>query len=228
MRKHFLSFGLVMFASLAHGQLDSNSVTVTSSRGTSLQADQAVFAVFVDSGPTASLDDVLAALQGSGITLANFSGVNTTNAPILFVPPPNLPPQPPPPMLEWAFGFPVPLSKLKDTFATLTTLQQGIAKKNNGLSLTFRVQGTQVSPQLLQQQTCSLTDLIADARAQAQKLASAAGLNVGNVLALSSFTSATVPSSVVPVISSGGFFSTGPLVAAPNCSATVKFALTRF
>ena len=75
MRKCFLYFGLIVFASLAFGQLDSNSVTVTASRGVSVQADQAVFGVFVDSGLNTSLDDVLAALQGSGITVANFSGV---------------------------------------------------------------------------------------------------------------------------------------------------------
>ncbi len=222
MRKHFLSIGLVLFAPLAFGQLDSNSVTVTASRGASLQADQAVFGVFVNSGLNAGLDDVLAALQGSGITLANFSGVSETSV-FLSVPPPN---QAPVPMLEWAFGLSVPLSKLKDTFAALTTAQQNIAKKNIGLSLTFRVQGTQVSQQLLQQQTCSLTDLLADARAQAQKLATAAGLNIGTVLAISSFASATVPSSVVSFISSSGFFS--PSVAPPTCSATVKFQLLRF
>ena len=118
MKKHFLAFGLVMSASLAFGQLDSNSVTVTASRGVNLRADQAVLGVFVDSGLNASLDDVLAALQGSGITIANFSGVSTASA--IFVPPP--PKLQPPPMLEWAFGLSVPLSKLKDTFATLTGL----------------------------------------------------------------------------------------------------------
>ena len=224
MRKYFLYFGLIVFTSLAFGQLDSNSVTVTASRGASVQADQAVFGVFVDSGLNTSLDDVLAALQGSGITVANFSGVSENAAILLFSGQPN---PAPPPMLEWVFGLSVPLSKLKDTFASLTALQMNIAKKNNGLSLTFRVQGTQVSPQLLQQQTCSLPDLIADARAQAEKLATAAGLHVGSVLAMSSFTSATVPSSVVPVISGIGFFSAAP-VAPPVCSATVKFALLRF
>src|SRR5260370_16768437 len=97
MRKHFLSIGLVLFAPLAFGQLDSNSVTVTASRGASLQADQAVFGVFVNSGLNAGLDDFLAALQGSGITLATFSSVTKTSL-FLSVPPPN---QAPVPMLAW-------------------------------------------------------------------------------------------------------------------------------
>src|SRR5260370_5295933 len=72
MRKHFLSIGLVLFAPLAFGQLDSNSVTVTASRGASLQADQAVFGVFVNFGLYAGLDVVLPAFLGTGITPARY------------------------------------------------------------------------------------------------------------------------------------------------------------
>ena len=222
MRKGFLICILLASASLVSAQTDSNSITVVASRNASLQADQAVFGVAVTSGLNASLDDVLGALQGSGITSANFTGVSTQ--PVYasavsitgFTPPVTLTG---PPNLQWSFSLAVPLSKIKDTITTLTTVQQNGAKKNNGLSVTFSLQGTQVSPQAQQSQTCALPDLIADARAQAQKLADAAGMGVGVILAMSSATS-------VQTTGSPSFlFGVVPL---PNCTLTVKFALQRF
>src|SRR5579863_4641627 len=75
MRKSALVCFMMLSGSLAFGQLDSNSITVSASRSTSLQPDLAVFAVTVQSGLSTSLADVIAALQGSGITQANFAGV---------------------------------------------------------------------------------------------------------------------------------------------------------
>src|SRR5260370_32877370 len=167
MRNIPLILALLAFASLISAQTDSNSVTVTASRTTTIQADQALFSVTVTSDLNTSLDDVLAALQGSGITIANFSGLYTSQygSPIS-APDPNLPP----PMLQWSFGIVSPLSKIKDTIGSLTTLQQNVGKRNNGLSLSFQVQGSQTSAAAQQSQACSLSDLIADARAKPQKM----------------------------------------------------------
>src|SRR5437879_1708715 len=74
MFKRTLIIAFVM-CTLAFAQLDSNSVTVTASRNVNLQPDQTVFSVRVDSGLNTSLDDILIALQGSGIGIGNFSGV---------------------------------------------------------------------------------------------------------------------------------------------------------
>ncbi|MGI8746075.1 MAG: hypothetical protein ACR2NN_26535 [Bryobacteraceae bacterium] len=199
-------------AALSFGQqLDSNSVTVTASRSTNLPSDEAVFAVYVNSDYKAGLSDVLAALQGSGITAANFSGVNAAQT---FQPPSGTPLQP---MLEWAFRLPVALSKIKDTVAALTALQQSVMQKNNGLTVSFTVQGTQVSTQLQQSQPCAVSDLLSDARVKAQKLADAAGLSVGTVLAMSSQTTSTAPNGVA-----------ASFPFPPICALTVKFALGRF
>src|SRR5712692_4904086 len=109
MFRRFSLFVFVLSASVVFGQLDSNSVTVTASRNVNLQADQSVFGVYIDSGINTSLDDVIAALQGSGITVANFSGVST-------VPNYLLPPDQQMQLtLEWAFGLAAPLAKTKDT-----------------------------------------------------------------------------------------------------------------
>lgn len=197
MVKHAV-LAMLVCASLAFGQLDSNSVTVTASRNPSLAPDEAVYGVYVDSDLHASLTDILAALQGSGITVVNFTSVNSVQK---FDP---VSGKPLPAMLEWSFRLPVALSKIKDTIAMLTALQQRVGQ-NSGVSLSFGLQGTQVSEQLQQSQSCVAADLISDARSSAQRLASAAGLSVGTILAIS-----------------------GQASTIPSCSLTVKFALGRF
>jgi uncharacterized protein YggE len=217
MLKTGLVFLLVSFCPLAFGQIDSNSITVSASTGANLQPDQAVFGITVQSGLTTGLDDVLAALQGSGITATNFSSVSTLpiNANGSMLP------------LQWGFTLPVPLTNTKATVASLTTLEQNIAKLSNGLTLSFSIFGTQVSQQLAQSQTCSLSDLIAIASTQAQSLASAVHLTVGRIVALSSSTSTGVSNS-------GGFYAFGTLsfstssAVPPPCAVTVKFALTGY
>ncbi len=219
MRTLVLAFAIS--ASLAFGQIDSNAVTVTALRNANLQPDTVLFSVSVTSGVNAGLDDVIAALAGSGITAANFSSVSSqqffiaSTIPIIIQPPQPAQPQP---MLQWTFTLPVPLSKLKDTSTALTNVRQGIAKKNAGLAMSFSVQGTQVSQQLQQSQPCVISDLLADARAQAQKLANAAGLTLGQILALASSTSSTTGSS-------NSIFN--PLPSFSICAATVKYALIR-
>jgi hypothetical protein len=215
MRKRALP-GLLLFAPLLLGQLDSNSVTVTASNTASLQPDQVLFSIVVTSGQNASLDEVVAALQGSGITSANFTGIGGLPA-ITSV----IGQQPPNPTINWDFTLSAPIAKIKDTVAQLTALQQTIAKQNNGLALNFSVQGTQVSQQLLQSQPCVLSDLLASARSQAQNLATAAGFTLDVIQAMSSTVSTSVSSQ-------GQGFNSFPLgSASAPCTVTVKFGLVR-
>ncbi len=223
MRRFLLPLALVP---IAFAQLDSNSVTVTASRGANLQPDQVVFGVTVDTPMDASLNDIVAALQNAGITLSNFVSVRALVQAFIGPLPTPLPtPAPSPAQVEWTFALPVPISKLADTASTLKNVQQSVAANNKTWMMSFSVSGTQVSLALQQSQVCSSPDLLADARVQAQKLASAAGMNVGNVLAMSSGTSTTQPGSGVYVAS--GLSSL--LLSYPSlpqiCSATVKFAL---
>ena len=111
-----------------------------------------------------------------------------------------------------------PIGNFKSTVTQLQSLQQLITQKKNGMSVSFSVSGTQVSAQSQQAATCSTADLLADARAQAQKMAVAAGAGVGNVLAMSGAT-VTQPAS-------GALFSSP--ASTPSCTITVKFALTGF
>ena len=208
-----LAFGLLAFA-----QLDSNSITVTASRTATLQPDQALFVVTVQSDLNTLLNDVIAALQGLGITAGNFAGVSSyANAISL----PSLSQT-----IQWTFNLPVALTKTKDTIATLTAVQKTIAQNNKSLSLSFSIQGTQVSQQLQQSQTCSVPDLLSDARSQAQTLAAAGGVTLGAILAMSSPASSSgVVSGQALAVYAANF---DPYSAPTPCTMTVKFAVTRF
>ncbi|HYL75132.1 MAG TPA: hypothetical protein VEU96_13055 [Bryobacteraceae bacterium] len=230
MRILFLICLLMIFISVAFGQLDANSITVTGSQSLAAgQPDQAVFTVQVQSGLDTSLDDVIAALQGTGITAAHFFNLNAsfgfggagggtgtgTGTGVSGLSPGS--------GLNWVFQFGAPFAKVKDTVTTLTTLQQSLAKKNNGVVMFFSIDRTQVSTQL--QPTCSLSALIADARARAQKIADAGGVGLGSILAMSSVT----PNSFIGIFqvpSLGATVTPTPLPM--TCSLVAKFALQRF
>ncbi len=173
MRNLWLGWFVLTASPLGFAQ---HSVTIAASRSTPLQADQAVFAVSVNSGVTAGLDDIVAALQGSGITASDLSSVYTQ---AVYVGSQTQQ------VLQWTFTLPVSLSQLKDTLLALVNLQNKIGQKGNALTMTFFLQGTQVSPPVLQSQQCPIPDLLADARAQAQTLAAAAGFFLGPVIAMS-------------------------------------------
>jgi uncharacterized protein YggE len=219
MLKRTLILSFLMSAALAFGQVEANTVTVTASQSVNLQPDQVLFGVYVTASINASLDDVLAALKGSGITIADLSGVGNGSVIPFGILPGN--PQPTP-TIQWSFALGVPFAQMKATVTALTSLQQSIMQANSGFTLTFSVQGTQVSAGLQQSQTCSVAGLIADATAQAQKLASAAGLNLGSILAMSSGASSPLYSvETVGAIAS-------QLTVPQSCALTVKFAVTRF
>ncbi len=220
MRKSSFFFLLLSFGPLGFAQLDSNSITVSASQNASLQPDQAVFSVSVQSGINTGFEDVLAALQGSGITAANFSGVSSQGQTISVLSTT--------PIVVWDFSLSVPLANTKATVASLTTLQQNVSQMNNGLQVSFSIVGTQVSQQLAQSQTCSLPGLVTAATTQAQSLAAAGGVTLGSILALASSTSNVVSTSTPTLVSSLGFVSSvSSSTIPPPCSITVKFNVTR-
>jgi len=220
MLKHTVVLGLLMSSSLLFGQLDSNSVTVSANQNTNLQPDQVVFGIYVMSGINNSLDDVLAALKTSGITMANFSGVSTNGTQVVT----GLPRQ----AIQWAFALAVPFAQMKSTVTALTSLEQSVPQANSQLTMTFSVQGTQVSTALQQAQTCNIPGLLAEATAQAQKLTTAGGLTLGQILALASTAPNSAQGNTTASFISGSFSSLLLAPAPQNCSLTVKFAVTRY
>jgi uncharacterized protein YggE len=213
---------LLLAAVPLFAQLESHTLTISASRSINLQPDQVVFGLTVSSAATASLDQIVSALGGLGITSANLTGVNNYSASTTF---------------QWNFTLAAPLANLSATIDSLAKLQQTIAQNNSGLTLTFSVNGTQVSQQLQQSQSCSNADLIADATAQAQKLAAAAGLTLGPIRELSNAPplESSGPAYAVPVPAARfgfflnvGSFSNFLLAGVPSpvtCSLLVTFQL---
>src|SRR2546425_109559 len=97
---------LLLVGSALFGQVSTDrTITVTANRNASVAPDLAVFEVTILSPTDASRDDVLAALQGSGITVANFASVYTTTQY-------NGSGRASQDFLQWTFNLTAPLSNL--------------------------------------------------------------------------------------------------------------------
>jgi uncharacterized protein YggE len=200
--------------------LETDTITIQASRSVNLTPDQVSFYVSVTADPTNSLDQIVAALSGLGITASNLSsmyGANDNRG-----------------SLQWSFNLATPLTKLNTTIALLIALQQSMVQNNTGMLLTFQVQGAYVSQQAFQSQSCSTKDLVGDAQTQAQKVVAAAGFALGPIIAISdaSSSAAAVPTfaarsgdfAVVNWINVGLWYNT----VASGCSLEVKFKLLRY
>jgi uncharacterized protein YggE len=179
-----MKFSLFLLPVVVFAQLTPNSVTVTASRNPVVQSDLIVYNVSLAASRDVSFEEVLAAASGAGITAANFRGVNVANGTT----------EP----ASWLFAVTAPINDTKATIGLLTALQQNLARDKK-FTLSFSVGGTDVSTQALQAQTCSLANLMTDARTRAANLASASGATAGAIQMLSASTT--------------------------NCSLTVRFAL---
>lgn len=163
-------------ASVLTAQTQFPSLTITASRSVSIQPDEVVFSINITASAEKELPAILPMLAKSGITAANLSSVTLVRSGDLS--------RPAAATLAWLFLLPAPISKQKDTIADLTALQQSIGQNGSGLQMVFSLAGMQ-SSQARASEACSFADLIADARAQAQKLADDAHLKVGSIVALS-------------------------------------------
>lgn len=172
---------LILAPSLLFGQPGSGTVTVTASNNSNPQPDQALFSVSVNSGIGQSLDSVVTALASAGISAANLSGLNFQSGTAASTTPP----------LSWTFQLTVPVTQVKNTTATLLALQKTILQNNSGLTLSFNLQGTQVSQQL--QGTCDFVGLMNSARAEAQNIAAATGFTPGAVVGISGSIAQSMP-----------------------------------
>ncbi|HTP33677.1 MAG TPA: hypothetical protein VMJ75_15970 [Candidatus Acidoferrales bacterium] len=213
-------FALLMAAAaLSAGTLDNNTVTVTATRTMSIQPDQVLLYVNVLTAQDVGLNDVVAKLNGTGITAGNLSNVGTSSAGPL-----------------WTFLLPVPFAQMKSVVAALTQAQASLGVIAGSPALTFSVAGTQVSADAQAAQPCPLPALVSDARRQADSMTAAAGLRTGAIVAISDGTPADGTGAIgVPTAAArigdfsqtlAGFLTaviaTSPL---PSCSLTVQFQL---
>ena len=158
-----------MTATLAGwAQSDIAGLTVTASRPLSVVPDQVSVGIYVTTGIDATLDDVVAVLQGVKVAATDLSDVSTVNTIT--------------PTAWWAFTRTISLSDLSGTLSALATAEQNAKKA--GMDVSFGLQGTSVSPQAQAAQPCPWGALVADAQTQASKLAGVAGVTLGPITAM--------------------------------------------
>jgi len=213
---------LILFLTLAaaaFGQNDDQTLTITMTRNVTATPDQVVFNVSVIAPPDKTLTDVVGLLTGAGLTAADLSYVSGGEA------------------VDWVFGLNAPFPKMKETVATLAATAQRIASQKAGASMKFSVSSQRTSAEA-QEAACPLTTLLSDARREADRIATAAGVRLGRIVGLSKGLG--TPASVSAVLTAnarvgdffGGFISTSsfavsvPAVNPPSsCSMVVQFAL---
>jgi len=174
----FLKIALIFSVVPAFAQVDSNTVTVIASRTLKLPPERASFSVYVSAPITATLDDVLAALSGSGITAADLYSVVQE---FQFGPTTR-------PTLDWTFTLTVPVTKLGDTNIALAKLQASSLRQANGIRVSFSGASFRTADQVVNGQSCKTSDLLADSRVQAQEIATATGRILGRLLAMAGST----------------------------------------
>jgi hypothetical protein len=216
MRTLWLSILLAAFCPPTLAQLESDFLTVAATRSIGLQPDQAVITISVPSGLDGSLEEILGIVADAGITEADFSDVTVMNEWFRSTL-----------RLRWDFNLSVPIAQLQDTISSL-----------RGLGLTYALRGVQVSQEKRASEQCPRADLIADATAQARKMALAAAVSLGPILSVADggAVGGAVGAVLVPAIASRrGDFSVGVIAAFPPlppsqpvvCSLVVKFGLGR-
>ena len=202
----------LLCGSLGWAQLQTNSIEITTTRTLTATPDQVTFNIWVDTGFGYSLSDVLNAISSVGITADNFAGLSS---PFLYI------------VgsahysLEWDFSLTVPLSKASSTMAQLASLAVKTARID-ALLISFGLQGVSTSP--TNQPTCAISDLVADATAQAQALADAANVRLGPVLAISNQRGTSTGIISFFILSTRLI---PPLSVSQTCTATFKFGIVR-
>jgi uncharacterized protein YggE len=205
-------------------QPEPHTITITASRTLTSPPDQVLVAIYINSGLNAGLEDISGAIAAAGISGAAFSGVGT------FTDYSSSPQGQS--VLQWNFTLTASLAALPGTLAQLGMAQQTISKQNPALSVSFLVEGLQVSPQ--SQPVCPQAGLISDATAQAQAVATAAGLSAGSILSMSTVavpTAALVSAGIPAPPAGSGFGYASFLVSsvtsnpASACSLAVQFQL---
>jgi hypothetical protein len=217
---------------LIFGSTTPDSIAITASRSMNVQPDLVSIYLIVISPPNAGYDDVQAALTNAGITGAVFSDMSRQTDSS----------RPPQPVLRWSYTMTAPLAGFSGGWTRLMDAARVMAANNPTFALAFNAAGLQVSEDRRKAQSCPQTDLVADARALAQRVAGAAGVAVGPILTMSDISTGIIGSVysgilVSTIASRTGDFSavlTGvpalsyvPPPTTSSCSLTVQFQMLR-
>ena len=157
----------LILAAAAFGQNDDHTLTLTVTRNVTATPDQVVFDIAASAPPDKTLTDVVGLLTGTGITAPDLSYVTGVGVEVA----------------TWNFALSSPFSKMKETIATLAATAQRIASQK-AASMKFLVSSQRTSAEA-QEAACPLTTLLSDARREADRVATAAGVRLGRIVGLS-------------------------------------------
>jgi hypothetical protein len=227
---------LFAFEASAFGQLDNNVITVTASRNVNTPVDQAALVAYATADFNMTLDDVVAALKSTGITAANLSFVGPSQSDTFAAGFPTTAGVAADSTTEWGFALQIPFSALTQTLSAFASVQTSLAKSAGSMTLDYYVQGAQSSPQAAAN-SCPYPAVFADARAQAERVATAAGLALGPVVAMTdgsqsiglqsiAGTAAGIPTTIYLLGTSFSGAVQGIMSGlTPNCALVVQFKL---
>ena len=182
---------LLAAAGAAFSQTEPSVVAITASRQLNSQPDQVTVGVSVTIDSGQGIDAALALLQGTDITAADLSNVGATFGTGSV------------PQVQWNFTRVVSVADMSTLLGAL---------KLSGQVSVFVSDGSASTEAAVSQQ-CPYPALINDARAQAAKLASAAGVTVGPIVSITQGGS-SAPVAAASFIS--GDFSLGGMLAVPD------------
>jgi hypothetical protein len=218
---------LLLTAVAAFAQTAPRTISIAASRNLTLLPDQVIYQVIVRTAATASLDDALAPLAGTPLTAANLTRAGNFNSfnPLLSGVAD----------LYWTFEWITPLSNIKGANAMLSRAMQQAEQRSGAGSFTYEASRVQIS-EAAARQACDSTALVNDARTEAGRIASAAGVGVGSVISISDnpapaiLAQRTGTFTGIPSFAGTGsaFFVYDPILyyqPATVCSLTVVFRL---
>jgi hypothetical protein len=133
------------------------------------------YSVTLHTESSIELSEAVARLTGTGITSSDLSYVSGDGS-----------------SLNWTFNLTIPFSKMSEMNATLAQLRTKLGRLQLAPALDVAVYGLQASTAATAQ-ACPLAALVSDARKEADRIATAAGIHVGAIVSLSE---ATVPTAV--------------------------------
>jgi uncharacterized protein DUF541 len=159
-----------------------DAITVTATRIAQVDAGQAIFSVNVGADFGTTVEQVVQAIQSTGITAQDLVGVNPYYGPS----------GPSPARVTYAFNFSVGLAKFKDTITQLDAARRSLLAGTTNLELQYSLWGIFASDAAQEEvRRRLLPQLMADARAKAEDLAKAAGVTLGAVLGVTDLSSAS-------------------------------------
>ena len=190
-----------LLSSIAFAQINPRTISVTASKNVDLAPEEISFDVDVSTDQDTTLEEVIQAIQNTGITTRDFQSVRSGYGY-----------RSEQPELRYSFGFSAPFTRLQEIIAKLEAAR-GTPRGKKRMDLDFSLEGAGPRDNTVEQAKQSIMpDLISEARRKGQLLAAAAGVTLGPIYSINNE-------------GSGSYFFFGRRSLQYPFSITVQFAI---